>query len=181
MAQFVAFAPDVEVNGQTVRAIVEGLKPFEMLALRILSTYGIVDPRPDQWYPQQAWLDAFKHISAKIGASLYKIGQQIPENAEFPPDIDTVEKALASIDVAYYMNHRGGEIGTYGCEKVDEQRIKMVCRNPYPCDFDRGIITAMAVRFAPNNNVKVIHDDSLPCRKKGDDSCTYWVTWHEES
>ena len=110
MVQFVAFAPNVEVNGQTVLSVVDGLNPFRMLALRILSGHGIVDPKPGEWYSQQAWLDAFKHISEKVSATLYKIGLQIPENADFPPDVDTIEKALASIDVAYHMNHRGGEI-----------------------------------------------------------------------
>ncbi len=67
-------------------------------------------------------------------------------------------------------------IGHYHYKKVDdEQKAILTCENPYPCDFDRGIIFAMGRRF--DLNAKVIHDDSKPCRKKGASSCTYIADW----
>jgi hypothetical protein len=70
-------------------------------------------------------------------------------------------------------------IGHYGFEKIDDQKIKMVCDNPYPCDFDRGIITNTAKIFSPDKNKfpRVEHDQSGVCRKKGDESCNYIVSW----
>ena len=179
MAQFKAFAPGVEVNGQTVLSVVEGMGTFKQFSLQILAANGITDPRPGQWYPQQSWLDSFKDIGKKVGeATLFQIGAQIPENAAWPPQVDTIDKALASIDVAYHMNHRGGEIGHYDYQKTGDKEGKMVCNNPYPCDFDRGIVTAAAQKFAPAGVfVTVRHDDSSPCRKKGADSCTYLISW----
>jgi hypothetical protein len=111
--------------------------------------------------------------------TLFSIGMKIPENANFPPEIESLEKALQSIDVAYHMNHRNGEIGHYRYESVGPKSVKMVCQNPYPCAFDRGIITAMAKRFKPKDSimVNVMHDDSAPCRVKGGASCTYNVRW----
>ena len=55
----------------------------------------------------------------------------------------------------------------------------MICKNPYPCDFDKGIIKAVAKKFKPKDSVNIIveHDESAPCRKKGADSCTYLVSW----
>jgi hypothetical protein len=54
----------------------------------------------------------------------------------------------------------------------------MECANPYPCDFDRGSIVAMARRFGPNvGNVRVAHDDAKPSRKKGGESRTYHAAW----
>lgn len=55
----------------------------------------------------------------------------------------------------------------------------MTCDNPYPCDFDHGIISAMARRFQPKDSlvVHVEHMDSEPCRKQGADSCSYLVEW----
>ncbi len=179
MAQFKAYSQDVEVNGQTVLSVVDGMGSFTLSANQILSQNGISDPKPGQWYLQQNWLNAFKEISEKLGPkTLLQIGKKIPENADFPPQIDDIDKGLAAIDMAYHMNHRNGEIGTYGFEKTGPKSAKMVCTNPYPCEFDRGIILAMANRFAPQDAyVKVEHDDSQPCRKKGDESCTYLVTW----
>jgi hypothetical protein len=34
------------------------------------------------------------------------IGKSIPENAQFPPEINSIEAGLQAIDVAYHMNHR---------------------------------------------------------------------------
>jgi hypothetical protein len=194
MAQFVAFNPTVEVNGETVLSIVNGMEMFKKEAFDILKTNGIDNPKPGLWYPQQAWLNAFKTISEKLGANtLFLIGKKIPESAQWPPFVDNIEKALGSIDIAYHMNHRIGVealfnpmtgvmkegIGHYGFSKAGDTSVVMVCNNPYPCDFDRGIIDAAAKKFKPSNvlTVNTRHDDSQPCRKKGHDSCTYLVNW----
>jgi len=179
MASYKAMAPGVEVNGETVLSVVNGMGMFKSKALDALSAAGIKSPAAGNWYPQQAWLDAFKKLSSMVGnGTLNMIGRAIPQNAKFPPEIDGIEKALAAIDVAYHMNHRGGEIGHYTFQKTGEGSSKVVCTNPYPCAFDRGIIEAMSARFRNRaSNVVVRHDDSAPCREKGADSCTYLVTW----
>jgi hypothetical protein len=67
-------------------------------------------------------------------------------------------------------------IGHYGCERVAGQGVILsTCNTPYPCAFDRGVLTAMARRFAPGAVVQ--QDDDLPCRHQGMDSCTYRVSW----
>jgi len=127
MAQFKGYDPKVEVNGQTVLSVVDGMGVMKLLAMQFLKRHGIDDPKPEAWYPQQKWLDTFKEIADKVGPNtLFQIGLKIPENAAFPPEIDTIEKALASIDVAYHLNHRGGEIGHYHFEKTGDKSAKMV-------------------------------------------------------
>lgn len=179
MAQFRAYASAVEVNGQTVLSVVKGMGAFAQSGLDILSRHGIKSPQPMGWYPQQAWLDAFQEIVKSIGTqTLSQIGRSIPGNAKFPPGIDSVEKALSSIESAYHLNHRGGEIGHYTFRKTAERAGAMECRNPYPCDFDRGIIEAMVRRFtAPGSKPKIIHDPSRPCRTRQGDSCTFLISW----
>ena len=179
MAQFKAYSPAVEVNGQTVLSLVKGMGAFGRTALTTLARHGIQSPDPAQWYPQGQWLAAFEEIAASIGPrTLLQIGQSIPDNAKFPPGINSVEKALGSIDAAYHLNHRGGEIGHYSFKQTGAKEGVLVCQNPYPCEFDRGIIESMARRFAPSPaSVKVIHDSSKPCRTKAGDSCTFLVSW----
>lgn len=92
----------------------------------------------------------------------------------FSPNVEV----NAQIDVAYHMNHRGGEIGNYEYQKTGERSALMICCNPYPCDFDRGIIESMIRRFKPKDSLMpmVDHNQDI-CRKKGDELCKYIVTW----
>jgi hypothetical protein len=180
MAQFTAFSPAVEVNGETVLSVVAGMGSFSRKALEILAAEGIQSPAAGNWYSQTAWLRAFRTIADGIGENtLYRIGTTIPENANFPPEINDLVKAMESIDVAYHMNHRGGEIGNYAWRSTSDHSGAMTCHNPYPCDFDRGIIDAMSKRFRPQSggNLRVAHASTGPCRKRGDDDCTYTVAW----
>ncbi len=180
MQQFVPIDDNVEVLGQAVLTIVKEMGPMKSLGMQYLRENGIEDPKPDQWYSQKSWLDAFKRVSEKIGArTLRAIGKGIPDNALFPDDIDTLEKALAAIDIAYHINHRGGEIGYYKYTRINDHKAIMECRNPYPTEFDHGIIEAMALRFKPEDSlrIKVYLDESKATRKNGGDSDTFIIEW----
>jgi len=185
---------NTEVNGQTILSILNGLGVARTLGNRILADNSILDPQPNHWYPAQSFLDAFKLIKEKIGtATLFKIGKEIIDSADFPPNISDIFSGLASIDIAYHMNHRingtvlfnpeTGQmlegIGNYLYTKHSDNIITIACDNPYPCDFDKGIITAMANRFRPENSldIKIEHNDSEGCRKKGDKKCVYTISW----
>ncbi|MDR1398378.1 MAG: hypothetical protein LBJ41_00440 [Treponema sp.] len=196
--QFEVFEPDIEVNGTTVYAIVAGLGYFTNLSRRYFSQVHIgtvvnKELRVDKngWYPQSAWLEAFKQISVQVGDRvLFNIGLSIPANAQFPPWVVDIDSAVRSVDVAYHLNHRkkgrllfdvktgvmSEGIGHYGYRRVSaERKIISVSHNPYPCAFDRGIITAMAHKFEPS--ALVVHDDTKECRSHGANTCTYIITW----
>lgn len=179
MAQFQAFEKGVQVMGRAVLAFVDGMQCSQNRALQVLSKNGIINVDPNKWYCQQSFLNAFKTIAEEIGPyALYCIGTKIPQNAQFPPDIDSLDKALESIDIAYHMNHRGGQIGSYNFYKSEEGLLLFRCENPYPCEFDRGIIEGMARKFTPKEHfLAVKHDDEAPCRDKGDQSCTYSIIY----
>ena len=55
MAQYKAFDTNVEVLGDVVLSVVAVMGAFKTIALGILGDHGIKDPRPDGWYPQQAF------------------------------------------------------------------------------------------------------------------------------
>jgi len=196
--QFKPFEPDLEVYGASIDAIVDAFKLFPSVALKRLANYGIGSARGkdvvinrDAWYPLGNWLSAYESFANEVGPrALFQIGQHIPKHAPFPPTITDVHSAVVGLDVAYHMNHRkGGKImfdpatgqkatgiGNYGYTPVPrERRIISVCENPYPCDFDRGILTTLAAKFERTSRVS--HDDSAPCRKNGADSCKYIIAW----
>jgi hypothetical protein len=194
VAQFQAITEGVEVNGETILSIVAGMGALRAKAYEILENNGIKQPQPGMWYSQQAWLDSFRIISKTYRPiTLVCIGRKIPENAIFPPEINTIERALAAIDVAFHMNHRidgtplfdpstgtmQEGIGHYHFKSMGSNKAVLICDNPYPCDFDKGIIDEMAFMYKPAGTTKlsVAHEDSGVCRKTGADSCTYFVEW----
>ncbi len=182
MAQYIPFSSGVEVNGRTIMSFVKALKAYEPLLLKILKKNSITDLAPDVWYSQVLWLNAFREVGERYGGNtLFAIGKAIPEHAEFPPTITNLREALGAIDIAYNMNHRGGEIGYYKLLKYsDEFKVAVLeCRNPYPSDFDRGIITSMVRKFKPTTSIvsKVELDGSKPSRLNGADTCTYKIEW----
>ena len=191
MAQFKAFQPGVEVYGAVVLSVTDGMGEFRAMAERILAQHGIVNPQPNVWYPQQAWLDSFKTISEKIGPrTLFAIGRKIPEAVEWPAWMNSLETGLGAINLNYHLRHRlngvpmlndqTGEltpgIGHYELKGLaDGNSAVMVCNNPYPSEFDRGILTAMGRRFESGLEVRL--DTTQPTRTQGADSCTYIIQW----
>jgi len=173
-----ASLPTAQVHGQSVFVIVGGMEVVQARALRILAENGIAPLRPDQWYPLANVLNAFKLIFEKIGPSTVRaIGRKVPETARFPPDIDSLEKGLRSVQVAYQMEHKP-PVGGYHYVAVDRRSAKMVCDNPYPCDLDLGLVEAICDRFRPKDALWVrIEHDPKTCRRRGDTSCTYLITW----
>lgn len=183
MAPYEAFDQSVEVNGQIVRAVVEeGMGRFSDAyrerALTALVEEGIDDPSPGEWYPQQAWLNAFEAITDELQPHvLDRLGEQIPRVAAWPNDFDTVSGGLQSLNDAYQRNHRGGDIGYYRFEQVDDRTGEVMCYNPYPCPFDRGLIRGVAQQYAPVDAFVFIEETGTTCRREGDDTCEYTVHW----
>ena len=180
MAEYKFFTSGCEVAGASIVSLVESLTTGQDTRLQILKKHGIV-PKVGEWYPQQPFLDAFKEIATSIGNhTIFMIGKAIPEKVQFPP-IDSVNTALQVIDQAYKMNQRGGDSGEYTLSEFDEKNktAVMVCRNPYPSEFDRGIITAILRKFRPKGSFKadVILDNTKETRSKGADSCTFNIFW----
>ncbi|RLD79594.1 MAG: hypothetical protein DRJ10_08630 [Bacteroidetes bacterium] len=183
MPQFVAYNNKVEVNGQTIQSFIKGVTPqFRQKVIQILANNGISNLEKLKWYNQQEWLNAFKQIYDTIGShTLFSIGKAIPDSATFPENIVSLRDALQSIDIAYHNNHKGGEIGYYRLTKFNEleRKAMMVCKNPYPCPFDRGIITSIVRKFKPVDslNHEVELDKSSPDKLDDEESRTYLISW----
>jgi hypothetical protein len=165
MTKFKAFSPDAEVSGDVVLAVVDGMGIFKNKAYNILAAHGIENPSQGKWYPQQALLDALAELNEAAGAkTLENIGKKIPSNALFPEDLKKLEEALEGIDAAYKMNHQGEIIGAYRFQKSGENEVKIVCCNPYPHSFNKGIILSLVEKFKPKGTIVKIElkevDDS---------------------
>jgi len=194
VAQFIAQADGVDVNGESVLAVLYGMGNFKEKGREILAWNGILAPEAGRWYQQQAFLDSLKQIGGSFRPiTLTSIGRKIPELIRFPVGIQGTHQALLSLDIAYHLNHRkNGKvlyvpaehkvldgIGHYYYKHTGPASAVMVCTSPYPCDYDRGMIDATALRYRPDGvgDIRVTHESPNHCRKNGDDFCTYRVEW----
>ncbi|MFX0072390.1 MAG: hypothetical protein ACFFAO_14995 [Candidatus Hermodarchaeota archaeon] len=178
MAVFKTYSTGVEVNGESILAVVEGLGAFKKTAYQILGENGIKDPEPGKWFNLQNYLNAFQVISQKLGnATLKVIGMKIPETAVLPPQLDTIEKALTMMDQAYHMNYQYGEIGHYAFEKKGKNKGVMICSSPYPCAYDIGIIEGFMYRLRKSNEIPRVKHVPGECRMDGAKQCKYEVSW----
>ncbi len=158
--------------------MVDGMGAFKSKAYEILLNNEIDDPKAGQWYKLQGWLDSFKEIYEKIGSTTIKvIGMKVPENAKFPPDINSIEKVLASLDVAYQMNHRGGNAGSYLYEKTGNRSGVLTADFGYPCPMVSGIVQALVTKFKQGDEVPSITHSPDGCVMDGADKCKYEINW----
>jgi hypothetical protein len=188
-----------QVLGANLQIVIDGFGSFTLIANKILLEEGLgaddgtgaVKFEAGSWYPLELWLKALERIGNEFGqVLLFQSGMTTPKNAVFPPTVTDIHSALKCIDVAYHMNHAvlsesmfspgTGEmregIGHYSyAHAPGKNLITMESTTPYPCDFDRGIIIAMAQRFQPT--ATIIHDGTKPCRKRGGASCAYHIAW----
>jgi hypothetical protein len=188
-----------QVLGQNLRNFKEGFGQFSLLAsaimleedLGIADQNGLVQFELGKWYPLKNNLRAFYRIGREYGGTvLRQMAEATIKVAQFPPTVVDINSGLASIDVAFHLNHGVNNepmfslatgdmqegIGHYAARPVPgKKQITCVCDNPYPCDFDQGLILAMARRFQPT--ATLVHDNPAVCRSKGATNCTYSVIW----
>lgn len=170
----------VEVYGRSVQALLNAMEFFRFKAHTILASHGIERLEPEQWYPLPSVLDSFEDILQQVGPHTTRaIGHAVPEHAVFPPGIDSFPAALGALDAAYRMNHRGnGDIGGYGFHPMTERTASMVCDNPYPCEFDLGLLDALYKRFRPRGSLLLhVEHDASSCRATGAPACIYQLKW----
>lgn len=166
----------VVFNGNALSAILKAFLSENLAYKMIQEGLGVQDIVPDKMYPIDGFLKPLFAIEKKIGALvLNKVGTKMMESAAWPPNIKTLEDVLKSINVAYKMNHKPNDaknIGEYIYSKLEDKKYTITATNPYPCDFDLGIIQGAVKKFAPTAIVKHV---SGSCRKNGDMKCIYEI------
>jgi len=176
MTQYKAFDSNVKVRGKTLLSFVQSMGELKEVVEFYLENNGIDKIEADNWYPIQNWLDTLQQISTKIGPSVIKrVGQEIPYNTKWPSMIDSIDTALSLINSAYQQNRKNGTIGNYKFQAFGEKKGRMLCLNPYPCEFDKGLIEGTIRKFG--GKLPIIKHESRSCRSRGADSCTYIIEW----
>ena len=181
MPVFQSRSPDLKVIGQTILAVVDGMGVFKETALKWLKEEGIENPKPDKYYSEQAWLNCFKRISRTLGdVTLRNIGRTWPSNVQFPPELNSIEQVLETMDKIYQINHIGeGDPGHYTWEKTGESSGIMTTDHPYPCSLDHGVLEGFVNHFKePEQFASVEH---LPdsCKMDSGEICKFEIKWQK--
>jgi hypothetical protein len=186
----------IEVSGRVIQGLMKAFGQFKAIASKYLLEEGIGQKGPDgvaivdaeSWYPMDAQLRALARFNREMGDSVvHQIGVSMVQEVEWMPGIRDVKTLAEFLDVGYHFNHRKGgkRMGEPATGRIDEGighyhykaqaygGTVVEANNPYPCAFDKGLL------FGALRKLKVVgailHDDSLPCRKRGHASCVYVV------
>jgi len=179
MPVFQSRSSDLKVIGQTILAVVNGMGVFKETALKWLKEEGIENPKPEEYYSEQAWLNCFKRISRTLGnVTLRQIGKTWPSNVQFPPEINSIDQVLETMDEIYQINHAGeGDPGHYIWEKTGDRSGIMTTDHPYPCSLDHGVLEGFVSHFKdPGQFISVEH---LPeaCKMDNGEICKFEIKW----
>lgn len=182
--------PGFDVAGTAAMAILSAMGPYRNIAEKALAKHAIWKIEPEGVYSLDAALGVFDTLIEATGTNtIFAIGKKVPDHATWPDGIDNIFQALQSVDIGYHLNHfKNGKpmfdpstgamvegIGHYHYKAEGPRRIVMVCDNPYPSDFDRGLISTFARRYESTADVE--RDPTKPTRLEGADSCTFIVTF----
>ncbi|MFY9260673.1 MAG: hypothetical protein WAO71_09220 [Gallionella sp.] len=183
MAQFISFDKNVEAVGLGILSIISAFPEYGREHVdQLLKDNNIVNITPEKWFKVQGLLNTFKSFATTYGPNtLFNIGVTLFEDAKLPPHITDLKSGLEFVGEIYRMRHRGGNSGYVELRSFDAAAQKAVVEycNPYPCHFERGIVTACARKFKPKdaNFIDVQLDKEKPSRLDGADSSFYVVTW----
>ncbi len=171
---FVASSPKNLIYGSSMNAFIDGMM-IRGVGREILAREGLAEIDPNAMYTQQKGLDIMRRIAEKLGdETLYSIGYRVPYNVDFPDSIRDVRSALQSIQPAYQKAVLGTNTGRYAFAEPEHGCFEVLCENPYPCDFDLGIVSALVDRFRGSQLYQIIHAPDC-CRKTGGAHCRYRV------
>ncbi|MEZ3118108.1 hypothetical protein RYH80_19515 [Halobaculum sp. MBLA0147] len=179
--EYQTFDDEATVKGVEITSISQAARSLSTVfgerAEAILAEHDLGDIDPDQWYPLQHYLDAIQYIDRHVGSdAVHFIAKEMPELTDWPDEVRTVVDGMNSISGAYSNVHRG-DVGYYEVEQLGERSLRLSCRNPYPCVFDRGIIRGVGERFTPPTAYITFEEQSAQCRRDGGDECIYDISW----
>jgi hypothetical protein len=158
--------PGATVRAANVRATLDAFKLVPTMGGRLVEKHKLPldDLRPDKVVSVQRWLDALAEIQSVIGPEVLRaVGAAIIENADFPPQFNSVESVLLALDDIYHMNHRG-EVGHYVARRLGDDCVEVHCETPYPRQFERGLIEGITrnSRLAKGSKFSVQFIDGQP-------------------
>jgi hypothetical protein len=189
---------EVEMSGAHAQALLNKLG-FRVLASHFMLREGLGVLMPDgstgfdprSWYPALPFLRAAHKMSSEMGPrASFHVGLFTKERAERRRAQPDMLEALRGLDATYHRNFRrrgrpyvdeqGAPlpgIGRYLVEGLGPTSAAVVATGPWPCSFDRGLVSGVVLRIAPEALVEHSPAAGDPCRAHGATRCVYRLRW----
>lgn len=157
--KFQASSPNSKANGQVLMPYLGVLQGSKLE--RLIKEYHLDQLKSDTFYPQQTVCDMQRQMFQEMGlfsGELISIGIKSVETIGFPPEVKTVQDALAMLHQIYQMIHQNvpPEEG-WIFKQVSENTLKIYFNSPYEPFAAYGYIYAIVNRFKPEDKDAEIH------------------------
>lgn len=167
-----------EQSGAALATFIVALADNQDIVDKILADANIESIDPETWYDYEWAVAFFYRIERELGkAALTEIGRSMIQSALFPPQIDSVEVLLGSLDAWFKLNARGPDVGGFTCEFEDEHAAVIENSAWGPCSLNLGVIAGACSRFGVK---PLIEHAAGGCQDPGDgrpSTCVYRVSW----
>ncbi|MBN2305877.1 MAG: hypothetical protein JXQ72_15445 [Anaerolineae bacterium] len=155
---FMAKYPNAKMIGAGMLSIFEAMgetaKPY-------LVKHGLDPLEAEKRYALQQYIDTLYDIlenEPNVMSNMVGIGIYIVDTAHLPPDMDTLEKALNSLEVIWQM-HTQNAGQNWDCNKVDDSTFLVTNQGPIPPDVEYGVVYGFVRKFAGHRSFTVEYED----------------------
>jgi hypothetical protein len=167
---------NVSLMGAAALGIVEALLNRDAVLVDFPRRDELAQLEPTAFHPLSLYVDLGNYLEQRLGTYAFlRLGRKMAiavMNTAFPPDINGVEEAIATIDAAHKMFCKP-IVGAFEIEDPSPGKLTVRYTAPYNCVLQEGLFHEVALRYgAPNATVT-----HAACRRKGAPACTFEIKY----
>lgn len=160
--------------GAAPRSVVDALLNRDAMLAGFARKDELANLDPKTFYPIDLYLELCKYLEGRLGTYAFlRLGRKMGTavmNRAFPPEVSSVEAAIAHINTAHQMFCKPA-VGKFEIVDRGPANVSVEITTPYNCVLQEGLFYEMAIRYgAPN--ATVTHG---VCRRQGAPACRFEV------
>lgn len=169
---------DMLISGQAMQAIVQSvefdsIRPHMEAMFQVYGLPPTIDP--SKWYPLQLYYDITKRLGS---TELVSIGVRVINAAAFPPEIDSIQKAIELLMATHHLNLRNIPEGDgYSDYHFSEHRITFRENTTFPHDLMYGYIYGLVHRYKKPGQSPVVYRTYLNEADPDADGAIYEIVY----
>jgi hypothetical protein len=167
---------ETQFLGAAINGVVNALLNRDALLADFPRRHELAAIKNDAYHPLSLYIDFCNYLEARLGMYAFlrlgrKLGAAVMA-ASFPPELGTVEEAIAHINVAHKIFCRPVVGAFEPCER-GPRMIELRYTAPYNCILQEGLFYEVAIRYGAANST-VNH---VECRRRGAEACRYEIKY----